>query len=310
MNANNMIPPIPPEHFPQIHQDGPPRVFHHPPQRPIDIIQGSTQSIGQNAVGNGILGQMNNLNIDGHSSAKAKGGMEQGQPMQGIQPLDMSATTPSYEGWTFYRADPEMSGQKPTWSRATKTKMYLSQDELVKMVQKRKKKTTVTEQYQNLGKFKRAHVDRLIEDHKRQDNDPRFDWTCVYIKVDGKLVKKRGSLRSDYEAISMDVVIMRKLRPNIPIKAVAGASSGSKNAFGELVDLNTPSKAKDKDQNKSDNHNGSPDTRTMKGMPIDSQRFGQGFGQRVPPPGMANTAQQQMPSPIPPHPAPSQGHII
>lgn len=249
MNANNMIPPIPPEHFPQIHQDGPPRVFHHPPQRPIDIIQGSTQSIGQNAVGNGILGQMNNLNIDGHSSAKAKGGMEQGQPMQGIQPLDMSATTPSYEGWTFYRADPEMSGQKPTWSRATKTKMYLSQDELVKMVQKRKKKTTVTEQYQNLGKFKRAHVDRLIKDHKRQDNDPRFDWTCVYIKVDGKLVKKRGSLRSDYEAISMDVVIMRKLRPNIPIKAVAGASSGSKNAFGELVDLNTPSKAKDKDQN-------------------------------------------------------------
>lgn len=310
MNANNMIPPIPPEHFPPIHQEGPPRVFHHPPQRPIDIIQGSTQSIGQNAVGNGILGQMNNLNIDGHSSAKAKGGMEQGQPMQGIQPLDMSATTPSYEGWTFYRADPEMSGQKPTWSRATKTKMYLSQDELVKMVQKSKKKTTVTEQYQNLSKFKRAHVDRLIEDHKRQDNDPRFDWTCVYIKVDGKLVKKRGSLRSDYEAISMDVVIMRKLRPNIPIKAAAGASSGSKNAFGELVDLNTPSKAKDKDQNKSDNHNGSPDTRTMKGMPIDSQRFGQGFGQRVPPPGMTNTAQQQMPSPIPPHPAPSQGHII
>ncbi|KAL2011399.1 hypothetical protein VTN00DRAFT_4117 [Thermoascus crustaceus] len=305
MNANNMIHPVAPGHLPpNLH--GGSRVFHHPPPRPTNSVQRGTQFMGQNDVEDDIAGRMRMLDIDSHSPAKGREGMDQSQTLQGLQPLDMSATTPFYEGWTFYQADPEEPGQRPTWSRATKTKMHLSQDVLAKMVQRQKKKMTTAEQYQSLSKLKRAHVDRLIEDHKIQDNDPRFDWSCVYVTLDMKQVKRKGARRGNYEVISMDVVIMRKLRPDISIRLAMVTPPASKTVFGELVDLNTPSRAtlKDKDQRKFDNSNAGPDPRPTKGMPMDGQRFGQGFGQEVLPPGMANMPQQPSPPTIPSHPTP------
>lgn len=314
MNANNIIHPVAAGHLPPNLHEGPPHMFNHPPPRPINSVQRGTQFMGQNDVEDDIAGKMSKLDIDSHSPAKGRGGMDQSQPLQGLQPLDMSATTPFYEGWTFYQADPEEPGQRFTWNRATKTKMHLSQNVLAKMVQRQKKKMTIAEQYQSLSKLKRAHVDRLIEEHKIQDSDPRFDWSCVYVTLDMKQVKRKGTRRGNYEVISMDVVIMRKLRPDISIRFAMVTPPASKTAFGELVDLNAPSRTalKDKDQSKFDNPNAGPDPRPTKGMTMDGQWFRQGFGQKVLPPGIANMPQQPSPPTIPSHPTPGPpgpGHI-
>lgn len=140
-----------------------------------------------------LAGQMDRLNID-TNRLPGSSGPNANSPRQ-------------YEGYTFFKAD-TFPGQKATWNDAERTKMHLSQNELLKMVQKRSKKTPAAQQYQNLSRNKRRHVDDLIEDLRRMD--PRVEWHCVYVKVDEKPVKSKGSRRGDYETVSMDVVIMRK----------------------------------------------------------------------------------------------------
>ncbi|THC92239.1 hypothetical protein EYZ11_008300 [Aspergillus tanneri] len=121
---------------------------------------------------------------------------------------------PQYVGFTFFKAD-TAAGQKPTWSHAERTQMHLSQTDLLKMVQKRAKKFSATQQYQTLSKLKRTHVDQLI--NQLRQRDPRGEWTCVYIKEEDKPFKGKNSRRGDYETVSMDVVIMREpVDPSYP----------------------------------------------------------------------------------------------
>lgn len=115
---------------------------------------------------------------------------------------------PLYEGYTFVKADAFFPGQKVTWNRVERNKIHLNQYELFKLVQKRAKKSYVSQQYQALSKLKRTHVDQLIDDHRRMD--PRAEWYCVYIKEDEKPVKGPGSRPGDYETVSLDIIIMKK----------------------------------------------------------------------------------------------------
>lgn len=120
---------------------------------------------------------------------------------------DSNVNTVGYEGFKFFKADP-MPGQKATWSRVERTHMHLSQSEFYKMVHKRANKVSAAQQYQNLSDTRRAHVNQLI--HEQRRNDPSNEWSCVYAKECDRASKPRNAHRDDYETVSMDVILMRR----------------------------------------------------------------------------------------------------
>jgi hypothetical protein len=121
-------------------------------------------------------------------------------------PTGPSESSPVYEGFTFLKADP-MSNQSATWTCVERNAMHLSQDEYLKMIQKRAKKRSVAQQYQNLSfHTMRAHINQLVDEQRR--NDPLVEWSLVYVKEHTKLFKARNARRGDYETLSMDVIIM------------------------------------------------------------------------------------------------------
>ncbi|KAJ5098677.1 hypothetical protein N7532_005678 [Penicillium argentinense] len=133
-----------------------------------------------------------------------------------------------YEGYQFFKADPT-TGQKATWNRVERTQMHLSQGEFYKMVQKRANKVSAVQQYQNLSDTRRAHVNQLI--HEQRRNDPSVEWSCVYAKERDRPSKARNAHRDDYETVSMDIILMKR-----PIKT----KSYPRTPMGDLVELDMP----------------------------------------------------------------------
>lgn len=115
------------------------------------------------------------------------------------------------EGWTLDRAVTNSSPNDLRWHVADRSSMCLSQEDLARLV-KKPKKTSVAERYEKLGRLKRQHISSLIEDRKKLDKDPRFDWTCVYIKPVERTVR-RQMLTDNYITVSLHVVLKRTLRP-------------------------------------------------------------------------------------------------
>lgn len=135
-----------------------------------------------------------------------------------------------YEGYTFFKADP-IPGQKATWIRAERVRLYLTQGEFFKMARKRAHKKSAARQYQDLSDIRRAHVDQLI--HEQRTSDSSVEWSCVYAKERDRLVKDRSRLRDKdyYETVSMDVILM-KMPPN--------TMHYPRTPMGHLVDLGKP----------------------------------------------------------------------
>jgi hypothetical protein len=158
---------------------------------------------------------------------------------------------------------------------------------LGKMVQKRKKKWTPAEQYGTLKRLRRSHVDRLIEELEKEDS--RFYWTCVYVDNNEKFVKGRGTRRGDYETISMDIIIQRKIKPEHA--AEASSVLDKKTAFGELVDLNLPLKA----PNPKNNKRSEPEPQGVKGINVPTNRP---LPQGPYPPYIAHPVSQPYPHPM------------
>ncbi|CAI7634667.1 unnamed protein product [Penicillium manginii] len=146
-------------------------------------------------------------------------------PAQSSGAPDSNVNTVGYEGFQFFKADP-LPGQKATWSRVERTHMHLSQSEFYKMVHKRANKVSAAQQYQNLSDTRRAHVNQLI--HEQRRNDPSNEWSCVYAKECDRASKPRNAHRDDYETVSMDVILMRR-----PMKT----KLYPRTAMGDLVDL-------------------------------------------------------------------------
>ncbi|KAJ9269327.1 hypothetical protein DTO212C5_4599 [Paecilomyces variotii] len=225
-------------------RNAPPIVYRNPPPpQPVGYQPAPVLSPGYSPAQESLRTQMAKLNIMNNisstnmSSTKTEKPAEHGQPSKTSPSQGSDPNMPFYEGWTLYRADPQSEDQKPSWRQATRSKMSLSQTDLSDMVQKRKKKIPLAEQYQDLGKFKRAHVDLLIKDRETKD-DARFSWTCVYVDVVNRPAKGKGARRGDYETISMDVIIVRRLRPGTPNRSVE--RSPSRPAPGEVIYLQSP----------------------------------------------------------------------
>lgn len=206
MNPNLVPPPPPPTHFPPGSPDGP-RIIRNqgpPPMNPMHLAD-----------------QMGRLDIGNERSRLG------GSP----NPHDASR---QYEGYTFFKAA-AAPGKKETWTRAERTKMHLSQNELQKMVQRKSKKTPASKQYNELSKLRRTHVDQLIEQHRKLD--PRAEWHCVYVKAEQKPAKGKGAKFGDFETESMDVILMKK--------SLSSSSISAK----EFVDLSSPMKNRGKPVN-------------------------------------------------------------
>lgn len=230
--------PSPGAHGPQqpgSHPNIPP---HMGPNRPVEINQDGRQNMGPRQSFDGLTDRLDRLNID--SPRKQMDQMDQiDQNVIDVNRLPGTNTdsTVTYEGWTFHRAEPDTPGEQPTWSRAKKKPMLLSQEELSKLIQRKKKGQTVADQYKSLGNYRRAQVDRLIEDRERQDGDTRFDWDCMYIDSKQKNVRRKGFFEVRYETTSMDVIIRKKLRPDASPKV--GSPKAAKKGVPAVVDIHS-----------------------------------------------------------------------
>ncbi|KAJ5266462.1 hypothetical protein N7478_009270 [Penicillium angulare] len=130
-----------------------------------------------------------------------------------------------YEGYKFFKADP-IPGQRPTWTKVERMEMHLSEGELCKKVQKRANKVSAAQQYQNLSKACQAHINQLI--HEKRQTNIKGDWSCVYAKQRERPSKPRNARPSDYEIVSMQVILMQR-----PLQT----TSYPRTPMGDLVDL-------------------------------------------------------------------------
>ncbi|KAJ5094845.1 hypothetical protein N7456_010706 [Penicillium angulare] len=133
-----------------------------------------------------------------------------------------------YEGYKFFKADP-LPGQKSTWTKVERMEMHLSEGELCKKAQKRANKVSAAQQYQTLSEACQAHINQLI--HEKRQTNIQGDWSCVYAKQREKASKPRNARPSDYEIVSMQVILMQR-----PLQT----TSYPRTPMGDLVDLEPP----------------------------------------------------------------------
>ncbi|KAJ5160196.1 uncharacterized protein N7482_007200 [Penicillium canariense] len=164
--------------------------------------------------------------IPGNAPADNAGQLQDPHGLPNPAPVaELPANAIVYVGFQFFKADP-LPGQKPTWTRVERTQMHLSQSEFYKMVQKRADKVSAAQQYQNLSDTRRAHVTRLI--HEQKKIDPQVEWSCVYAKERDRPSKARNAHRSDYETVSMNIILMKRPMNTRPYP---------RTPMGDLVDL-------------------------------------------------------------------------
>lgn len=68
---------------------------------------------------------------------------------------------------------------------------------------------SVEDQYESLSKVRKRLVDQLIAE--RNQRDPRYEWTCVYIKTERQRIKL-PSLPAQEVTAKMEVIVLRKPR--------------------------------------------------------------------------------------------------
>lgn len=106
-----------------------------------------------------------------------------------------------YEGYSFEKLEADHPHQKATWALARRTKMPLSQTDLLAQVSKQKRKGNLARDLlfsSEMVGFKRRQVEQLISD--RTQADPRFNYDLVGLKLH-QIRPRRGRLTTAFEAI-------------------------------------------------------------------------------------------------------------
>lgn len=293
-----------PTYVPPTHPGGFPQGFSNPVLGPAGPPTDGQQAIGHDHAEETLASRMARLNVNREGSIRGRRNIDHNQSANDRPPLD---STSLYEGWTFYKAEPETPDQKRTWRRANRMQMDLTQKELSKKVQKKSKRTPVSRQYSALSKLLRAHVDRLIDDRNREQNDHRVEWRCAYVEGDQKLIMAKNSRHASCETVSMVVIIKRKVRDGIAVSPIN--SPHRKPSYGEMVDLESHMKQRNRASREYDSHDAETDARPVNGGMQNNMQWPEpGVAQGGSPPGRASAVQQPHPTyphahPPPPPPA-------
>ncbi|KAI9788076.1 MAG: hypothetical protein M1835_002483 [Candelina submexicana] len=138
------------------------------------------------------------------------------------RPSDAQAADvgPTYESYTFRKAESIDPQQKRSWARYTINETPIPMDELKQQVQKQKqKKISVWDQYKKLEARRQTMIDSFIEEKKVQEKDKRFERKLVSVTTEERKVGRSG-----FETASIHIILKRQLRPIVTTQRVGGAT--------------------------------------------------------------------------------------
>lgn len=137
-----------------------------------------------------------------------------------------------YEEYIFTK-EQVRPGQKEAWSRSRKTAIPRDQNDLQDRVNQQLKKEGPSRKQLNAPEMagnKQVQIKQLLENRMRRD-DPRFEYLLASIKLDQRRTKK------SVETSTMDVIVKRQLRPDIPFDPAMPLTAPPPIVSNELVDL-------------------------------------------------------------------------
>ena len=187
----------------------------------------------------------------------------------------------TYHGYIFQKAEPDF-GQPRTWARVVRNEMPISNNDLLDRVKKHQRKgVSVLKQFESQTATKRTQIDRLLDEKRKVEKDPRYEWTLASLTTEEKNVGRTGK-----ETVSMQVILRRQQK-----KGVGLAKNDQKGHTGVIVDIHAPKKETKNQQGDRQNH------------PQNHGLFGQaGNGGMQNMDGFFQQARHQDPPPPPPPP--------
>lgn len=212
---------------------GPPEPFPHsvpgafpPPPRPdrVDISQRrNTISVPMSPPGplpyhneiKEFSERLKRLGIDEPQNTTPKKGSATKDRARDKSPQAKSEEPPRlYQGWSLFRGETPSQGRN--WDTTTRSKMPLSQKELIAFVKKKRTKKSVPEEYRGLSALKQQHVDNFIRELKgdEDEDESRFKWTCIYLHP--VLSEVREKHKTKLVISSIDIVMLKELKSNSP----------------------------------------------------------------------------------------------
>ncbi|KAI4132901.1 MAG: hypothetical protein LQ347_002392, partial [Umbilicaria vellea] len=138
----------------------------------------------------------------------------------------------TYHGYIFEKAEPDY-GQPKTWARVVKNELPISDEDLLARVRKYQRKgVSVLKQYESLTLLKRTQVDRVLEERRKADRDPRYEWNIASLSTEERNIGRTGK-----ETVSMQVILRRQQK-----KGLSLGNSDQKGLSGVIVDIHAPKK--------------------------------------------------------------------
>ena len=215
----------------------------------------------------------------------------------------------TYTGWEVEKAEPR-HGQRSSWSVIESYQLMDDQNKLYDIIQQNRLKTGKSPhgQYKILGSEFKGVVDRLLNEHQREERDRNAEWKLADVKC-----ITRGWPST--EVRKLRVIFKRHDKYQVKRRDSKRGRDLKTAQYGERIDLNEPIRSKK-------NSKGSKkvrQTRSVDNLDLRDDRYDGGFndfqhqGQHQPPPPPRqhqNNFQPQLPMPdqfggpvnIPSHP--------
>ncbi|KAI4194216.1 MAG: hypothetical protein LQ350_007900 [Teloschistes chrysophthalmus] len=158
-----------------------------------------------------------------------------------------------YEGYSYEKVTPQLPNEKASWSVVTKTKMPLSQAELLAMVNKQKRKGSAAFTLlmgKEMKGYKRQQVEKLIED--RAHADQRFEFKLSGLKLD-----QQTDRSGNRDTSAFQVILKRQLRKDLTNDGLP-ALGKLREPHREVVDLTRMSDDPSEGSSQDYHHGSSP----------------------------------------------------
>ncbi|KAI9718036.1 MAG: hypothetical protein M1812_004294 [Candelaria pacifica] len=127
---------------------------------------------------------------------------------------------PTFESYTFRKAESSDPQQKKSWARYTINETPIPAEDLKRQVQKQKQKNiSVWDQYKKLDPRRQTMIDNFIEEKKGQEKDRRFERKLASVTTEERKVGRLG-----YETASIHIILKRQLRPIVTNQRVGSAA--------------------------------------------------------------------------------------